>query len=144
MALSEQDFTIDQGSSFIMRFDLLKDDNSGLITIIPGATPNTYVANTYSFRIKLKKTKYNSTVALSINNLIVIDNETDGNNVDGFYLITSTLGRVKLVISSNTTSNIKHGKYFYDIEVVDTKPNGGLEVTKVLSGRMEILAEVTF
>jgi hypothetical protein len=46
------------------------------------------------------------------------------------------------VISSDTTASLKHGKYFYDIEVVQTKASG-VEVTKALSGRMDIEAEAT-
>jgi hypothetical protein len=85
------------------------------------------------------------TPILDIDNVSIIQATEDastGNTADGFYLYGSPMGRVKFVISSDTTSTLKYGTYHYDIEVVNTK-TGGTEITKALAGKFNILAEVT-
>jgi hypothetical protein len=47
-----------------------------------------------------------------------------------------------MTISPSSTTGIKYGKYFYDIEAV-SGTTGSFEVTKVLSGRMVVNAEAT-
>lgn len=146
MALVDQDFTVDQGSTFILQFDLKNDDNTPLVT----TTTNQYTAQTsatnFSLRTKIRKSKYGAaTLLLGVTANYVLQtnsNETDGNTVDGFYFDGENLGRIKFVLSSSTTAALKHGKYFYDIEVVETK-GAKTEVTKAFSGKLDIEAEVT-
>lgn len=146
MALSLQDFTVDQGSTFVLQFDLKKDDGTPLPTIGATGNPVNFIAGDYSFRMKLRKTKYrNDTPALSISNTSVLGLNSAANagfTADGFYLVSPNIGRVRLVISSATTAALKYGEYAYDIEAV-LGPTGAEEVTKVLLGKMEISAEAT-
>jgi hypothetical protein len=146
MALVEQDFLVEQGSTFILQFDLRRDDDTALPTTQTNQYTSTATTTDINLRMKIRKTKYGTnTPILGITYNAVLQNNaenTQGNTVDGFYLDSENQGRVKFVISSNTTASLKHGKYFYDIEVVQTK-GSGTEVTKALSGRMEIEAEAT-
>lgn len=147
MALVEQDFVVEQGSTFVLQFDLKNDDNTALATTATNQYTSTSSATNISLRMKMKKSKYGTAAAvlgITANSVLQINSESiQGNTTDGFYFDAENQGRVKFVISSTTTETLKHGKYFYDIEVVDTKNNGTVEVTKALSGRMDVQAEVT-
>jgi hypothetical protein len=146
MALVEQDFTVEQGSSFIMEFDLLKDDNTALSLVTPSPDGvNTFQLGKYSFRMNFRKSKYRGTSAYGISENSVIqvgDEDTEGRTADGFYLIANHPGRVRMVIKPSSTASIKHGKYFFDIEAV-AGTTGFQEVTKVVAGRFEVTAEAT-
>lgn len=147
MALADQDFVVEQGSTFILQFDLRNDDNTALATTVANQYTATSSATNISLRMKVKKSKYGTSspvLGITANSVLQANTQsTDGNTVDGFYFDAENQGRVKFVVSSTTTAALKHGKYFYDIEVVDTKANGGVEVTKALSGRLDVQAEVT-
>ena len=148
MALARQDFTVDQGSSFILQFDLLDDNNVPLKTVVEDSQSlGTFSLGDFSFSMQGRITKYRgATAAFGITGsptLITLnDVDSTGNTVDGFYVFANRPGRVKMVMTHETTSALKHGKYFYDIEVSETK-TGGTEVTKALIGRMTIDAEAT-
>lgn len=146
MALVDQDFTVDQGSTFILQFDLKKDDDTPLVTTTTDQYALLSSLTNFLLRMKIRKTKYGAaTLVLGVDDNYVLQSNiesTSGNTVDGFYFDSENLGRIKFVLSSTTTASLKHGKYFYDIEVVETK-SSGTEVTKAFSGRMEIDAEVT-
>jgi hypothetical protein len=151
MALDVRDFTIEQGASFILEFELKRDDNTPLGLTTPTANGvNTYDLGTYSFRMKLRRTKYGcltclhaTAYSLSSNSVIQVgDDDTEGRTADGFYVIAGTPGKVRLTVNPSSTGAIKHGKYFYDIEAV-SGTTGSYEVTKVLSGRMVVNAEAT-
>jgi hypothetical protein len=146
MALLVQDFLVEQGSTFVLQFDLKKDDNTALTTTQTNQLTAISSATDITLRMKVRKTKYGTnTPILGITYNAVLQNNaesTEGNTFSGFYLDSENQGRVKFVISSDTTASLKHGKYFYDIEVVQTKASG-VEVTKALSGRMDIEAEAT-
>ena len=147
MALVDQDFIVEQGSTFVLQFDLRNDDNSTLTTTTTNQYTATSSAANISLRMKVKKSKYGTAAAvlgITANSVLQANTEsTEGNTIDGFYFDAENQGRVKFIISSTTTAAMKHGKYFYDIEVVDTKTSGGVEVTKALSGRLDVQAEVT-
>lgn len=147
MALADQDFVVEQGSTFILQFDLRNDDNTALVTTVTNQYTATSSTTNISLRMKVKKSKYGTSspvLGITANSVLQANTQsTDGNTVDGFYFDAENQGRVKFVVSSTTTAALKHGKYFYDIEVVDTKGNGGVEVTKALSGRLDVQAEVT-
>lgn len=146
MALVDQDFTVDQGSTFILQFDLKKDDGTPLVTTTTDQYAYYSSLTNFLLRMKIRKSKYGSaTLVLGITGNYVLQSNVDsttGNTVDGFYFDSENLGRVKFVMSSETTADIKAGKYFYDIEVVETKGTG-TEVTKAFSGRLDVDAEVT-
>ena len=144
MALKSQDFTIEKGSSFILEFELTKDDDTALeLAKLNGY--NTYELKDYTFRTQFRKSKYRgitAVYALSTTNLLQIGDEQIGRTADGFYVLASKPGYVRFVLSPATTASIKYGDYFYDIEVV-RGTTGNYEVTKAISGRMSIQEEVT-
>jgi hypothetical protein len=146
MALYAQDFTIDQGSSFILQFQLTDDNNNPLaLAVADPLRPGMFLTNNYFFRAKIKKTKYRTGSEyfdIAANSLLQPGNREGGEATDGFYIISEDKGTAKMVISAASTAGIKYGKWYYDIEVVQTK-GGGLEVTKVLTGRINIEREVT-
>jgi hypothetical protein len=146
MALALQDFSIEQGSTFVLQFDLKKDDGTALPTIGATGNPVNFVQGNYSFRMKMRKSKYRgNTAALSISNTTVLGLNSPsyaGFTADGFYLVSPTIGRVRLVLSAETTAALKYGDYAYDIEAVDSS-SGAEEVTKVLLGKLEVIAEAT-
>ena len=144
MALTNQDFTIEKGASFILEFELTKDDGTSLeLAKLNGY--NSYELKDYSFRTQFRKSKYRGITAIytmSTTNLLQIDEEQMGRTTDGFYVIASKPGYVRFVLTPSTTASIKYGDYFYDIEVV-RGTTGNYEVTKALSGRMSIQEEAT-
>lgn len=144
MALQEQDFTIEKGSTFILEFQLTKDDGAALELAKLNAY-NQYGLGNYSFRTKFRKTKYksgNPAYSQSSVSVLQIDEEQLGRTGDGFYVIASKPGFVRFTMSPASTASIKHGKYFYDIEVVEGT-TGNYQITKALTGRMSIEEEVT-
>jgi hypothetical protein len=150
VALVEQDFTIEQGSTFILQFNLTQDDGKPLTLADSIGGSTLYSIGRYRFRTKFRRSKYRgeSSFSLSSTTLLQLDETDNGNTMDGFYIITETPGTVRLVLTPPTTEDIKYGKYFYDIEAVnyfiDSDGNtAGEEVTKVLSGRMAVIAEAT-
>jgi maltoporin len=146
MALYAQDFTIEQGSSFILQFQLTDDNNKPLqLAVADPLRPGSFLTNNYFFRARIKKTKYRSGsdyFDIAANTLLQPGKRDNGEATDGFYIISEEQGTAKMVISAASTADIKYGKWYYDIEVVQTK-GGGLEVTKVLSGRINVEREVT-
>ena len=146
MALVDQDFTIDQGSTFILQFDLQKDDGTPLTTTATDQYALTSSLTNVLLRMKMRKSKYGAaTLVLGVTgNYVLQPNvaDTTGLTIDGFHFDSENLGRIKFVLSAETTAAIKHGKYFYDIEVVETKGSGN-EVTKAFSGRFDVEAEAT-
>jgi hypothetical protein len=141
MALALRDFTVEQGSTFVLQFDLKNDDGTSLNTVVGENL------GSYSFRMKCLRSKYGGLTGtlLDISNTSVLSTYYDadaGNTRDGFYVFSDFPGRVKFVISDVTTSTIKHGRHDYDIEVIDTK-GSGVEVTKAFVGKMTFDAEAT-
>lgn len=141
MALESRDFTIEQGSTFILQFELTDDDGVALPTVVGNSIGN------YNFAMKCRKSKYGGSTAtlLNISGVTLLGtaaSSSDGNTRDGFYVFASYPGRVKFVISSNTTDDIKYGRHDFDIEVIETK-NSGVEITKALVGKFDVLAEAT-
>jgi hypothetical protein len=144
VALVSQDFTIEQGSTFILQFNLRQDNNQPLQVAESVGDSTIYQSGPFTFRTKFRRSKYRGESAFTLSNttLLQLDETDDGNTADGFYIITETPGTIRMVLTPATTSGIKYGKYFYDIEAVKGA-SGEEEVTKVLSGRMVVTAEVT-
>jgi hypothetical protein len=134
MALVDQDFSIEKGTSFILEFQLTKDDGNPLpLTSQTGY--NQYAIGDFSFRTRFCKTKYLpcASYTLSGTKVLQIGEETTGKTADGFYILAAKPGYARMVLSPSTTSSLKFGRYFYDIEVVNGNA-GRHEVTKVLGG----------
>lgn len=145
MALVDQDFTIEQGSTFLLEFVLQNDDNSPLaLTVQNPNVSNEFLIGDYSFRMKMRKSKYRGTSAYSLSSTSVLQvgDKDLGKTADSFYIISEDAGKAWMLISPASTSAIKHGKYFFDIEAVKGS-SGSEEVIKVISGKFVVTAEAT-
>jgi hypothetical protein len=58
MALVEQDFLVEQGSTFILQFDLKKDDDTALTTTQTNQYTTIATTTDISLGMKVRKTKY--------------------------------------------------------------------------------------
>lgn len=105
------ELTIDQGTSFESTLDLIGDD---------GAAIN--VAN-YVFSGQIRKSYYSSNATANIT--ITITNAANGN--------------VKMSLNAATTSNIKAGRYLYDVKMIDTANT----VTRIVEGILTVTPQVT-
>lgn len=105
------ELTIDQGTSFESTLDLIGDD---------GAAIN--VAN-YVFSGQIRKSYYSSNATANIT--ITITNAANGN--------------VKMSLNAATTSNIKAGRYLYDVKMTDTSNT----VTRIVEGILTVTPQVT-
>ena len=139
MALASRDFTVEQGTSFILQFNLLDDYGCPLHTV------NGLTMGNYSFSMTCRRSKYGGITA----NLLYVTGVTllgpsasvdAGNTRDGFYVFANNPGQVKFVLSSNSTASVKYGRHDYDIDVVETKASG-LERTRLFVGKMTFDAE---
>jgi len=105
------ELTVDQGSSFDTNIDLVADD---------GAAIN--VTN-YVFSGQIRKSYYssNSTANLTIT------------------VVNAANGNVNISLNAATTTNIKAGRYLYDIKMTDTSNT----VTRIVEGIITITPQVT-
>ena len=105
------ELTVDQGTTYESTLDLVNDDGSAI-----------NVTN-YIFSGQIRKSYYsnNSTANLTI----TVSNAANGN----------------IIISLNaaTTTNIKAGRYLYDVKMTDTANT----VTRVVEGIITITPQVT-
>jgi hypothetical protein len=105
------ELTVDQGTTYESTLDLVNDDGSAI-----------NVTN-YIFSGQIRKSYYsnNSTANLTI----TVSNAANGN----------------IIISLNaaTTTNIKAGRYLYDVKMTDTSNT----VTRVVEGIITITPQVT-
>ena len=146
MALALRDFTIEQGSTFVLQFNLLDDYGYPLKTVIE-SSPGVYGIGKFSFAMKCRKSKYGGLTAtlLDISGVTMLGtaaSSEDGHTRDGFYVFAGTPGKVKFVISAPTTSVVKYGRHDYDIEIIESKTSG-VENTKGFVGKMIFEAEAT-
>lgn len=141
MALENRDFTIEQGSSFILQFDLTDDDGVSLATVVGNSI------GSFSFAMNCRRSKYGGlTMPLvdisGVTMLGTAASPDQGNTVDGFYVYRGLPGRVKFVLSSTTTASMKFGIHDYEIDVRETKASS-TQNTKAMSGKITVLAEST-
>jgi len=105
------ELTVDQGTTFESSIDLIGDD---------GAAIN--VTN-YVFSGQIRKSYYSSNSTANIT--ITIVNAANGN--------------VRMSLNAATTSNIKAGRYLYDLKMTDTNS----VVTRIVEGIITITPQVT-
>jgi hypothetical protein len=146
MALASRDFSIEQGSTFVLQFNLLDDYGYPLKTVTE-TSPGSYAIGKFSFAMKCRKSKYSGLTAtlLDISGVTMLGtaaSSDDGHTRDGFYVFAGTPGKVKFVISSPTTSSVKYGRHDYDIEIIETKTTG-VENIRGFVGKMTFEAEAT-
>jgi len=105
------ELTVDQGASFESTLDLVNDDGSAI-----------NVTN-YVFSGQIRKSYYSSNATANIT--ITVVNAANGN--------------VNITLNSATTTNIKAGRYLYDIKMTDTSNT----VTRIVEGIITITPQVT-
>lgn len=111
MAAGIYDIVIDQGSDYALQIQVSQDgSNSNL--------------NTHSVRAQLRPTPSSTTKTADFSCSI-----TDAAN-----------GIIKMELNNSTTANIAAGKYFYDLELVNT---GASTVTRLIQGVARVTQEVT-
>lgn len=101
----------DQGTSFSYALDLSNDDGTAL-----------NVAG-YTFTSSIRKSYYSSGVTANLT--VSIINEANGN--------------VQLSMNSATTSNIRPGRYLYDVKMIDNTNT----TFRVIEGIISIYPQVT-
>lgn len=111
MAAGTYDIVIDQGSDFAIEVQVKEDD-----------TPQNL--STHSARAQLRPTPTSSTLSATFTCTIT----------------NAAQGRIKMSLGNTTTAGITSGKYYYDLELVNTNNN---TVTRLLQGVARVTPEVT-
>jgi len=111
MAAGTYDIVIDQGSDFSIQIAISEDG-----TAIPIAT--------HTARAQLRPSPTSSTKTADFT-CTVID---------------ASGGKIKMALSNSTTASIASGKYYYDLELVNTSNS---TVTRLLQGVARVTPEVT-
>jgi hypothetical protein len=148
MAALSMDLEMEQGSTFVLDFQVFDDQLDPLAVITPyiatdGSTQ--YESTNYSARMKIKRSKYRDPVLYyngTTMNYIVQPGATAGFVSDGIFFVGGTTGSMRIVITADTTATFKSGRYFYDLELVKTVDDGEV-VSKLLEGKFEVEAEAT-
>lgn len=105
------ELTVDQGANFESTIDLVNDDGSAI-----------NVAG-YVFSGSIRKSYYsaNATANLTIT------------------VVNSATGNINITLDAATTSNIKAGRYLYDVKMVDTFNI----TTRIVEGIITVTPQVT-
>ena len=105
------ELTIDQGTTFATTLDLTNDDNTAID--LTG----------YSFECQIRKSYYS--VNATANLAVTVEDSANG--------------RVRLSIDAANTSNIKAGRYLYDVKMIDDANT----VIRVVEGIVTITPQVS-
>ena len=111
MAAGTYDIVIDQGSDFAIEIQVSQDD------------VNTNLA-THTARAQLRPTPTSSTLTATFTCTIT----------------NASQGKIKMSLGNSTTAGITSGKYYYDLELLNTDDNS---VTRLLQGVARVTPEVT-
>jgi hypothetical protein len=148
MAALNIDFSVEQGSTFVLDFQVF-DDLLSPVELLSSAINQSgsveYSFNQYRLKTRLKRSRYTTPILLGMGttmNYITQPGDTAGFYTDGFFMIGGQTGQVRMVMSSDTTAAFKAGRYLYDVELIETVGNGTV-VSKLLTGKFDIDAEAT-
>ena len=111
MAAGKYDIVIDQGSDFAIEVQI--QQNSANVNL-----------STHSARAQLRPTPTSSTKTADFTCSIV----------------NASQGRIKMSLGNSVTANISNGKYYYDLELVNTSDSS---VTRLIEGVARVTPEVT-
>tara|TARA_R100001460_G_scaffold15010_1_gene33440 strand:+ start:385 stop:723 length:339 start_codon:yes stop_codon:yes gene_type:complete len=111
MAAGKYDIVIDQGSDFAIEVQIQQDS----------ANVN---LSTHSARAQLRPTPTSSTKTADFTCTVV----------------NASQGKIKMSLNNTTTASIANGKYYYDLELVNTSASS---VTRLLEGVARVTPEVT-
>jgi len=148
MAALNVDLTIEQGSTFVLEFQVFDDllePLSLLDSSINELGIREYSIADYNMRMKIKRSRYRDPelyVSGTAANYVIQPVSSLGFTADGIYFVGGQTGFVRLVISAETTASFKAGRYFYDLELIKNIGNHEI-VSKLLDGKLEIDAEAT-
>lgn len=150
MPAINNDLSMEQGSTFVLEFQVFTDQLeplSMLTSSINQFGTLVYSLDDYRARMKIKKSKYRDPVLFTLGNTatyVAQPGNTLGFVQDGIFFLGGggNTGFMRVVISSDTTTTFKAGRYFYDIELVQLV-DGGEIVSKLMAGKFEIEAEST-
>lgn len=148
MPALNNDLSIEQGSTFVLEFQVFTEDLQPLSLLnssINDFGRTVYSLDDYRVRMKIKKSKYRDPVLFTLGNTatyVFQPGSTLGFVQDGIFFLGGSTGFMRMVISSNTTTTFKAGRYFYDVELVQLV-DGGEIASKLMAGKFEIEAEST-
>ena len=111
MAAGKYDIVIDQGSDFAIEVQI--QQNSANVNL-----------STHSARAQLRPTPTSSTKTADFTCSIV----------------NAAQGRIKMSLGNTVTANISNGKYYYDLELVNSSDSS---VTRLIEGVARVTPEVT-
>ena len=111
MAAGKYDIVIDQGSDFAIEVQI--QQNSANVNL-----------STHSARAQLRPTPTSSTKTADFTCSIV----------------NASQGRIKMSLGNSVTANISNGKYYYDLELVNSSDSS---VTRLIEGVARVTPEVT-
>lgn len=124
------DITIDKGSTYILEFYILDDDNTTPIYVT-----GTNASKSYSCRMQIRRSFLSSSKLIDLNT----DPSTEQYVHDYIQFSEENEGLISIRISAYSTKTFPPGKHFYDIELEDDEGT----VYKLLKGRVEVLGEIT-
>jgi hypothetical protein len=142
------DLSVEQGSTFVLEFQVFNDELQPLSLLTPSTNEFgtlIYSLDDYSVRMKIRKSKYRDPILFTVGTTMTYvfqPGSTQGFVQDGVFFVGGSTGFMRLVLTADTTATFKGGRYFYDMELVQNV-SGGEIVSKLLSGKMEVEAEST-
>jgi hypothetical protein len=142
------DLSVEQGSTFVLEFQVFTDELQPLSLLtseINAFGTLVYSIDDYNVRMKIRKSKYRDPILFTIGTTMTYafqPGSTQGFVQNGVFLLGGATGFMRLVLTADTTAAFKAGRYFYDMELVQNV-SGGEIVSKLLSGKMEVEAEST-
>jgi hypothetical protein len=143
MASLNADYRIEQGSTFVLEFQVFDDDLLPVDMLSYDGT--TYSLGDYRLRMKIKRTKYRDSLVYSCGitqNFVIQPSETHQFTTDGFYFLGGSTGMVRFVITADTTIGFKAANHLYDVELVKDMGNGTI-TSKLMMGKIDLDAEST-
>ena len=111
MAAGKYDIVIDQGSDFAIEVEI--QQNSANVNL-----------STHSARAQLRPTPTSSTKTADFTCSIT----------------NASQGKIKMSLGNSVTANISNGKYYYDLELVNSSDSS---VTRLIEGVARVTPEVT-
>jgi|TARA_R100000231_G_scaffold59484_1_gene48858 hypothetical protein len=111
MAAGKYDIVIDQGSDFAIEVQI--QQNSANVNL-----------STHSARAQLRPTPTSSTKTADFTCSIT----------------NASQGKIKMSLGNSVTANISNGKYYYDLELVNSSDSS---VTRLIEGVARVTPEVT-
>ena len=111
MAAGKYDIVIDQGSDFAIEVQI--QQNSANVNL-----------STHSTRAQLRPTPTSSTKTADFTCSIT----------------NASQGKIKMSLGNSVTANISNGKYYYDLELVNSSDSS---VTRLIEGVARVTPEVT-